>query len=206
MALRVFGDRPSSCDTRLAVPLGPLDPKVVTARIQGLHVLASVNTPIGAALAHVSSDLAGVTGPRIVVLVTDGKENCGGDAAAAVRRLVRQGADVHVNIVGFALDRPSIRKALAAWAAAGHGSYFDSTGSSDLNQALAAAVSAPFRVLDGSGTVVATGTVNGAPLRLKPGHYTVQVLTDPPVTLQALVQPGATLELRMPQPAPSDAP
>ena len=133
-----------------------------------------------------------------MVLVTDGKENCGGDARAAVRRLVRQGDDVHVNIVGFALDQPSIRKALAAWAKAGHGSYYDSTGSSDLNQALAQAVGAPFRVLDSSGAIVATGTVNGAPLRLKPGSYTVQVLTDPQVTLQATIQPGATLELGVP--------
>ncbi len=206
VALRVFGDTPRSCDTRLAVPLGPLDPRLVTARIQGLHVLASVNTPIGEALAQVSNDLAGVTGPRIVVLVTDGKENCGGDAAAAVRRLVRGGADVHVNIVGFALDQPSIRKALAAWARAGHGSYFDSTGSSDLNQALAAAVSAPFRVLDHNGRLVATGTANGATVRLKPGTYTVRVLTDPAVTLQAVVQPGATLELRMPEPGSSGTP
>ena len=60
VALRVFGDTPNSCDTRLAVPLAPLDPKVVTGRIRGLHILASVNTPIGAALSHVADDLAGV--------------------------------------------------------------------------------------------------------------------------------------------------
>ena len=92
LAFRVFGDTPSSCDTRLAVPLKPLDPAEVTAQIQGLHILASVNTPIGAALKQVASDLAGVTGPRIVVLVTDGEENCGGNPGKAVKDLARQGS------------------------------------------------------------------------------------------------------------------
>ena len=198
LALRVFGDTPSSCDTRLAVPLKPLDPAELTAQIQGLHILASVNTPIGAALKQVASDLAGVTGPKIVVLVTDGAENCGGNPGKAVKDLARGGVDVHVNIVGFALDQKSIKKQLAGWAKSGHGSYYNATGTSDLNQAVAQAVSAPFRVLDEAGTVVATGTVNGAPLQLKPGTYTVDVLTDPQVTFTAVVEAGNTLELTLP--------
>jgi hypothetical protein len=206
LALRVFGDTPSSCDTRLAVPLQPLDPTEVTAQIQGLHILASVNTPIGAALKQVASDLAGVSGPKIVVLVTDGEENCGGNPGKAVKDLARGGVDVHVNIVGFALDQKSIKKQLAAWAKAGHGSYYDSTGTSDLNQAVAQAVSAPFRVLDEGGKVVATGTVNGAALQLKPGTYTVEVLTDPLVSFTAVVESGKALVLTLPSTAPANPP
>jgi len=146
----------------------------------------------------VASDLAGVTGPKIVVLVTDGQENCGGNPGKAVKDLARGGVDVHVNIVGFALDQKSIKKQLAGWAKSGHGSYYNATGTSDLNQAVAQAVSAPFRVLDEAGTVVATGTVNGAPLQLKPGTYTVDVLTDPQVTFTAVVEAGNTLELTLP--------
>lgn len=203
LAFRVFGDTPSSCDTRLAVPLKPLDPTQLTNEIQGLHILASVNTPIGAALKQVASDLAGVTGPRIVVLVTDGEENCGGNPGKVVKDLARLGLDVHVNIVGFALDQKSIKKSLAAWAKAGHGSYFDATGTSALSQALAQAVSAPYRVLDESGKVVATGTVNGASLQLKPGTYTVEVLTDPQITFNAVVVAGRILELSLPTVAPT---
>jgi hypothetical protein len=178
----------------------------VTAQIQGLHILASVNTPIGAALKQVGSDLAGASGPKIVVLVTDGEENCGGNPGKAVKDLARSGVDVHVNIVGFALDQKSIKKQLAAWAKAGHGSYYDSTGTSDLNQAVAQAVSAPYRVLDESGKVVATGTVNGAALQLKPGTYTVEVLTDPQITFTAVVTSGSTLELSLPSSAPPNPP
>ena len=138
--------------------------------------------------------------------MTDGEENCGGNPGKAVKDLARSGVDVHVNIVGFALDQKSIKKQLAAWAKAGHGSYYDSTGTSDLNQAVAQAVSAPYRVLDESGKVVATGTVNGAALQLKPGTYTVEVLTDPQITFTAVVTSGSTLELSLPSSAPPNPP
>jgi von Willebrand factor type A domain len=199
LALRVFGDTPSSCDTRLAVPLGPLDPQGVVAQINGLHVLSSVNTPIGAALKQVASDLASVTGPRIVVLMTDGEENCGGNPAAAVRALAKGGIDVHVNIVGFQIGQKSLRSQMAGWAKLGHGTFFNATSGSDLNAALAQAVSAPFQVQDKDGKVVATGTVNGSPISLKPGTYHVVVLTDPQIEFDAVVvEAGKPLSLSLP--------
>ena len=199
LAFRVFGDTPSSCQTRLAVPLGPLDPAAVVSQIQGIHVLASVNTPIAAALKQVASDLKGVTGPRIVVLVTDGEENCGGNPAAAVKALAHAGFDVHVNIVGFQIGSKALRAQMAAWAKAGNGSFFNAASSGDLNAAVSRAVGAPFRVLDKNGKVVATGTVNGVPVQLPPGTYRVEVLTEPPVTFDAVVvAPQASVQLSMP--------
>jgi hypothetical protein len=198
LALRVFGDTPNSCDTRLAVPLGPLDPAQVTGQINGVHVLSSVNTPIGSALKQVASDLAGATGPRIVVLMTDGEENCGGNPAAAVRALVKSGVDVHVNIVGFQIGQRSLRAQMASWAKLGHGSFFNATSSSELNGAVALAISAPYQVIDQNGNLVATGTVNGAPLSLRPGSYHVTVLTDPPVQFDAVIEPDQALVLSLP--------
>lgn len=45
---------------------------------------AALSTAIASALGSVGGDLAEVTGPRIVVLITDGQETCQGDPAAAV--------------------------------------------------------------------------------------------------------------------------
>jgi len=181
------------------VPLGPLDPNQVIAQINGIHILSSVNTPIGKALTQVASDLKSVTGPRIVVLMTDGEENCGGNPAAAIKALAKAGVDVHVNIVGFQIGQKSLRQQMAAWAKLGHGSFFNATSSGDLNAALAQAVSAPYRVLDKDGTVVATGTVNGSAVSLKPGTYHVVVLTEPQIEFDAVVvQAGAPLVLTLP--------
>ena len=85
----------------------------------GSPILSSVNTPLGMRWPR-SPTTSPVSGPRIVVLVTDGKRTAAGMPPQPSGELVRAGDDVHVNIVGFALDQRSIRKALAAWARAGH--------------------------------------------------------------------------------------
>ncbi|HET7055450.1 MAG TPA: VWA domain-containing protein, partial [Thermomicrobiales bacterium] len=173
ITLRTFGNQPDSCDTNQVIPVQPLDPATVAATIQGIEPVNLVRTPIGASLEQVANDLAGVDGPKIVVLVTDGEETCGGDPAAAIQSLIDQGIDVQVNIVGFALDDDALRAQFRDWARIGNGSYFDATNAEELDQAIAKAVLAPFRVLDADGNVVASGTVGGDPVELPAGTYTV---------------------------------
>ncbi|HQY31966.1 MAG TPA: VWA domain-containing protein, partial [Thermomicrobiales bacterium] len=115
VTLRVFGNVPDSCDTNLLVPLGPLDPAAMSQTIQSIEPVNLVRTPIGKSLEMVASDLAGVTGPKVVILVTDGEETCDGDPAKAIRDLRAQGVDVQVNIVGFALDDDALRAQFADW-------------------------------------------------------------------------------------------
>jgi hypothetical protein len=109
VALRTFGDTPNSCDTNLVVPARPLDPAAVARTINDLPVVDLVRTPIGASLASVADDLRQVSGPKIVVLLTDAEETCDGDPAVSIRSLLGQGVDVHVDIVGFALDYDALR-------------------------------------------------------------------------------------------------
>ena len=69
---------------------------------------------------------------KIIVLVTDGQESCKGNPAQAIRDLVAQGLDVHVNIVGFAIDDAKLKAQLQEWAAVGNGQAFDAQGKDDL--------------------------------------------------------------------------
>jgi hypothetical protein len=201
VTLRTFGYQPDSCDTQQIVPVQPLDPASMAATIQSLEPVNLVKTPIGASLEQVANDLAGVTGPKIVVLVTDGEETCGGDAAKAIQSLIDQGIDVQVNIVGFALNNDALRAQFRDWAQIGNGSYFDATNAQELDQAIAKAVLAPFRVLDGDGNVVASGTVGGDPIDLPPGTYTVVVLTDPEQRFESVdIEPGGSVELQLTAP------
>ena len=121
-----------------------------------------------------------------MVVVSDGQESCGGDPEAAVRALRDQGFDVTVNVVGLGLDKQD-RRMRRRLATLGGGSYFDARGAGQLEDAIGAAVSAPFEVRDGTGTVVARGIVNGPALELPPGTYRVTVLTDPPHEFQEVV-------------------
>jgi hypothetical protein len=173
----------------------------MAATIQAIEPVNLVKTPIGASLEQVANDLAGVGGPKIVVLVTDGEETCGGDPGAAIQSLIDQGIDVQVNIVGFALDDDALRAQFADWARIGNGTYFDATNAAELDDAIAKAVQAPVRVLDADGNVVASGIVGGEPIDLPPGTYTIVVLTNPEQRFENIViEPGGSMELQLAAP------
>jgi len=61
-------------------------------------------TPIAYSLELAADDLREAEGRKVIVLVTDGAESCGGDLRAAVERLTAEGFDVDVRIIGFALS------------------------------------------------------------------------------------------------------
>ena len=186
----------------LSVPLGPLDPAAMARRIAKVTIGKGTKTPLGATLHAVGSDLAGVKGPTVVVLVTDGQETCKGDPGAEVQALLAQGLDVQVNIVGFAIDDAGLEADLAAWAALGHGTSFSADSSKDLGAAIAKALAAPFRVHDPSGAIVAAGTVGGDAVPLEPGPYHVEVLTDPTSSFDIVVGVGQDIDLKLGAPAP----
>jgi hypothetical protein len=201
VALRIFGEEQDSCDTRLAVPLQPLQPEGMAQMIEGIELINLANTPLGAALAAVADDLSAVDGPKIVVLVTDGEETCGGDPRGAIEALVAQGIDVHVTIVGFALDDEQLKQQFQQWARIGKGQYIDAGNAEELNAAIQRAIAPPYRVIDGAGNVVASGVVGGSSVRIAPGVYTVEVLTDPVQLYEGVVvQPGERTMVRMQPP------
>jgi len=152
-----------------------------------------VRTPLAKAIRSVAADLEGVTGPRIVIVVSDGAESCGGDPAKEVRRLRATGTDVTLNVVGLALDDRATRRAVRRLAALGGGTYFDARDPDEVAQAIRTAVSAPFQVFDSEGVLVGGGTVGGGAIELPPGTYQVVVLTEPRMTYEGIVieQEGA---------------
>jgi hypothetical protein len=135
--------------------------------------------------------------------VTDGKETCKGDPGAEVDRLVELGIEVALNIVGFALDDDALKADMESWATAGGGVFFDAQDEEGLLAGIAAALRAPYRIHDLDGALVASGVVGGAPVALPTGTYRVEVLTDPPLTIDAVeMAPGGEVTLEVP-PAPS---
>ena len=175
VALRTFRPEQRSCESDLVVPLGPLDPAAMGATIDALEAVKTVQTPLAAAIAAVADDLAQVDGPRIIVVVSDGRETCGGDPEAAVQSLIDEGFDVSVNVVGLGLDRKS-RREVARLAEIGGGTYYEARDADGLAKALKRATGAPFVVLDAGGAEVGRGTVDGPSVELPPGTYRVSIV------------------------------
>jgi hypothetical protein len=212
VAVRVLGDGTDVCGTRLVLPLGPLDPEAAIAGVEGVAVVRESDTAIGAALRSVPDDLAGTTGTRIVLLVTDSEEVwphpdlCGDDPAAAIRELRRRGIDARVNIVGLAVDARRATRQMRSWARLGNGSFFPARDARQLGESIRTAVSAPFRVLDAAGNEVASGTVGGAGVPLPPGTYSVVVLSDPVTRFDGVVmEPDGSVRLVL-EPPPERVP
>jgi len=135
--MRVFGHKESgSCRTDLEIPLQPLDPTAVTKTISGINAMNLAKTPIAVSLEMVASDLKGVTGDRIVILLTDGEEICDGDPALAIKSLRAQGLDVRINIVGYAIDDKGLQETFESWATLGGGQYLNAPTGTELADAL----------------------------------------------------------------------
>lgn len=174
-ALRVFGREVDSCQTDLDIPLSPLNAATVGSKINALEAKNNARTPIGASLEKVTSDLASVKGERLVVLLTDGEETCGGDPAAAIAALTKAGTTVRVNIVGFAIEDLKLAATFSHWASLGNGTYFDAKDAAGLSNALTQSMRSTFEVVTPQGQVVANGVTGGEAVSVMPGTYTVRI-------------------------------
>lgn len=188
MALRVFGDdHPDSCETRLASPLAPLEPKSMIKLIHKITPKNLARTPIAVSLRAVSDDLAGAKGLRTIILVTDGEETCNGDPETEIAGLRAKGFDVRVNIIGFAVDDSALKETFQKWAKKGGGAYFDANNAAELAAAARAAVQLPYRVIDETGVMVANGTIDGPAVKLPPATYRLEIGTTNPVVFESVV-------------------
>jgi hypothetical protein len=190
VALRTF-DPARRCGSTLLAPLGPLDRESMLAKVKDITAAKATRTPLAATLGQVANDLAQARGKAIVVLITDGDETCQGDPEAVIRGLIASGLDVRINIVGFAIDDEALQAELERWAQIGGGEAFGADDAESLDAGIAAALAAPYRVLDEAGEVVGEGAVGGDPVSLPPGSYTVEVLTDPVRVIEdVVITPG----------------
>ncbi len=177
VALRVYGHRHSrernDCqDSELLVPMGPLDKAKLIAQVQA--VTPRGMTPLAYSLKQVLSDLGDAPGEKLVILVSDGKESCGGDPVAAVTALREQGVDMRIEVVGFAIADADTKRQLDAIATLARGRYRTAKDAPELKAALADAVRLAFTVEDQSG-MVARGMVGAERLCLEPGKYRINV-------------------------------
>jgi hypothetical protein len=173
---RVFGHKEAdSCRTDLEIPLAQLNRQAAEAKVAGISAMNLAKTPIAATLQQAGGDLAGKSGPSLIILLTDGEETCEGDPAAVISSLRAGGLDVRVNIVGFAIDELMLRESFASWAALGGGQYIDARNAAELSAALSSAIERPFEVFGADGNKAAAGLVNGMAVELPPGEYRLQI-------------------------------
>lgn len=145
VGLRVYGHRTGDkedpaigCrDTALEVPIKGVDAAAIREKVSGIR--ARGRTPIEFALREAAKDFPSAPGgDNVVILVSDGKETCGGDPCAAAKALHEAGVGLKIHVVGFDI-KPEERAELECIAKAGGGRYFPADSAAGLNEALAKA-------------------------------------------------------------------
>lgn len=141
LALRVYGHRiekdqkEESCkDTELITSLGPLNKGEISNKIHAL--VPRGYTPIAYSLEQAKNDFSTERKTdKVVILLSDGEETCGGDPVATLEKLKDAGFQAIVHTVGFNVDAKT-REQLEAIAQAGGGHYYDAQGAAALTEAL----------------------------------------------------------------------
>jgi len=180
VALRVFGHKKvDACRTDLEMKLQPLHVKKTSKLIKRIKAKNLAKTPIAHSLAKVASDLKDVKGKRVIILVTDGKETCEGNASKEIEKLKALGIEVRLNIIGLAIDDEALKKEFESWAKLGNGEYFDANDKKSLDEAVKKALEVPYLVYDLENTLVAKGMVGDKGLKLQGGEYKVTIESYP---------------------------
>ena len=180
VALRVYGHRISpgkagACeDSELLFPFAKIDKPRLLQRVRMIRALGT--TPIAYSLGQVARDFGGASGEKMVILITDGKEECGGSPPAAVSDLLAKGLKVQVNIVGLALADEATKWEVQRVAELSGGRFFDAPDATALRGAIEQALAAPYDVLEAEGKrIVGGGRVGQGAITLREGTYTVVV-------------------------------
>lgn len=197
IGLRTYGDgvdsqAPGSCeDTSLKVPVGPVDRAAITSAVQALAPRG--DTPIGTSLRAAAGDLGG-TGPRSIVLVSDGEPTCDPDPCVVAQELAAQGVDLRIDVVGFRVGEEA-RAVLRCVADAGRGQYVDAADAGELTAALGTSARSSFRAYVPEGTpVTGAASAEGAPV-LEEGQYLDAIAVGAPRYYRVDLERGETLRV-----------
>lgn len=156
MALRVFGHQkrfpPQDCnDTKLEVPFGPDGIGKIRQRLRSIQPRGT--TPIAASLQAAADDFPPCANCRnIIILITDGLEECGGDPCAVSQDLQKKGIFLKPYVIGIGRDFSE------AFDCVGH--YFDASTESGLKASLNVIIS---QVLGKTSSQINLLDINGRP-------------------------------------------
>ena len=142
VGLRIYGasfdpsmSKEKGClDSVLVAPIVPINADLIKQEVMAAE--ATGYTPIAYSLELASQDFpSGEENNNMIVLVSDGKESCGGDPVAIAEQLNAQGYNIKIYSIGFDVDAQT-RGQLEAIALATDGAYYDAKDADQLKQSL----------------------------------------------------------------------
>jgi hypothetical protein len=198
VGLRVFGGTkpsrpigPACRDSSLVLPIGPLTRTQAESQIRSFK--AKGRTPIAYALQRAAEDL-GDSGPRTIILVSDGKDTCQPPSPCQVaREIAKGGVEMRIQAIGLNVGADAKRE-LECIAKAGGGVYADANNADALRQQLRALSTRALRQYVPKGRQVHCGADVQHAAPLNPGRYVDAMLPDSECWYAVALRRGETLE------------
>jgi Ca-activated chloride channel homolog len=184
------GEKAAGCrDVRTLQPVGRIDRAAMRAKVAGIRPRGY--TPIGQSLRQAAASLP-ASGPRAIVLVSDGIDTCAPPAPCEVARsLAGSGVELAVHTVGFQVD-PKARTELECIASATGGSYSDAPDAESLEELLPRIADRALRNYSVTGQSVTAAASPREAEYLVPGQYSSYASRGEPQYFQVHVPSGAT--------------
>ncbi|GAB3761748.1 vWA domain-containing protein [Microlunatus parietis] len=176
VGLRVYGseieepkeENPKACqDTKSVMPVGRLDRARMHRAIDSFDAVGE--TPISYALEQSIKDLGG-QGKRVVVLVSDGEENCVPDPCPVAEKLAAAGVDLQFNAIGLDVNSKA-RQQLRCIVDVTDGSYYDAEDTEELTDSLQKLTKRALRPFTTSGAPIKGSLDRGEAPVAAPGQY-----------------------------------
>jgi Mg-chelatase subunit ChlD len=198
VGLRVFGGtkpsrpiEPACRDSSLVLPIGPLDRAQAEQQIRSFK--AKGRTPIAYALERAAEDL-GTTGPRTIILVSDGKDTCQPPSPCTVaERIAKGGVEMRIQAIGFNVDKEA-RRELQCIARAGGGAYTDADNADALKEQLRVLSTRALRQYVPKGKPVKCGPSARRATTIVPGRYLDGMSPDSECWYAVELRRGETLK------------
>lgn len=92
-------------------------------------------TPLAESLSIAAAELEKENTDAIFIVITDGKEKCGGNPIKVIQDLAKKGQNIEIHIIGLAVNDET-RDQLEKIAAAGGGYFYDATSAMQLKNSL----------------------------------------------------------------------
>ncbi len=108
VALRVYGHLNKKCSNSvLEVPMGSIQADAVKTKIKSL--VPKGKTPIAFSIEMAVDDFnQEIKGEKVILVVTDGMESCGGDPCRVALKLKNAGIVTKIHVVGFGMDKKGL--------------------------------------------------------------------------------------------------
>lgn len=138
LALRVYGHQkpfpPQDCDdTKLEVPFGSLNGFEIKKRLN--EIKARGTTPIALSLEQCGKDFPEGVSRNVIILITDGIEECNGDPCAVSYQLQKRGIVLKPFVIGLGANKDFAKSFECV------GNYYDATEESSFRNVLNVVIS-----------------------------------------------------------------